>query len=148
MSLKDQLKDAQKDAMRAKDKERLGTIRMVMAAIKQREIDEKIELGDEDVIAILTKMVKQRKDSKTQFEDAGRPELAEKEATEITVIEAFLPQALTEEEVSSLIANAIETSGAAGMQDMGKVMAILKPQITGRADMGKVSGQVRAKLNS
>jgi len=148
MSLKDQLKDAQKDAMRAKDKERLGTIRMVMAAIKQREIDEKIELGDEDVIAILTKMVKQRKDSKTQYEDAGRPELAEKEATEITVIEAFLPQALTEEEVSSLIANAIETSGAAGMQDMGKVMALLKPQITGRADMGKVSGLVRAKLNS
>jgi len=148
MSLINQLKDAQKDAMRAKDKARLGTIRMVMAAIKQREIDEKIELGDDDVIAILTKMVKQRKDSQKQYEDAGRPELAEKEAAEILVIEAFLPQPLSEEEVSSLIANAIETSGAAGMQDMGKVMAILKPEITGRADMGKVSGLVRAKLNS
>ena len=148
MSLINQLKDAQKDAMRAKDKARLGTIRMVMAAIKQREIDEKIELGDDDVIAILTKMVKQRKDSQKQYEDAGRPELAEKEAAEILVIEAFLPQPLSEEEVSSLIANAIETSGAAGMQDMGKVMALLKPQITGRADMGKVSGLVRAKLNS
>ena len=148
MSLINQLKDAQKDAMRAKDKARLGTIRMVMAAIKQREIDEKIELGDDDVIAILTKMVKQRKDSQKQYEDAGRPELAEKEAAEILVIEAFLPQPLSEEEVSSLIANAIETSGAAGMQDMGKVMALLKPEITGRADMGKVSGLVRAKLNS
>mgnify|MGYP001116858958 FL=1 len=148
MSLLNQLKDAQKDAMRAKDKERLGTIRMVMAAIKQREIDEKIELGDEDIIAILTKMVKQRKDSQKQYEDAGRPELAEKEAAEILVIEAFLPQALTEEEVASLIANAIDSTGAAGMQDMGKVMAVLKPQITGRADMGKVSGLVRNKLNN
>ena len=148
MSLLNQLKDAQKDAMRAKDKERLGTIRMVMAAIKQREIDEKIELGDDDVIAILTKMVKQRKDSQKQYEEAGRPELAEKEATEILVIEAFLPQALSEEEVATLIANAIESSGATGMQDMGKVMAILKPQITGRADMGKVSGLVRGKLSS
>jgi len=148
MNLIEQLKDAQKNAMRAKDKERLGTIRMVMAAIKQREIDEKIELGDDDVIAILTKMVKQRKDSQKQYEEAGRPELAEKEATEILVIEAFLPQALSEEEVATLIANAIESSGATGMQDMGKVMAILKPQITGRADMGKVSGLVRGKLSS
>ena len=148
MSLLNQLKDAQKDAMRAKDKERLGTIRMVMAAIKQREIDEKIELGDEDIIAILTKMVKQRKDSQKQYEDANRPELAEKEAAEIVVIEAFMPQALTDEEVASLIANAIESTGATGMQDMGKVMGQLKPQITGRADMGKVSGLVRAKLNS
>lgn len=148
MNLKDQLKDAQKDAMRAKAKERLSTIRMVMAAIKQREIDERIELSDEDVIAILTKMVKQRRDSQTQFENAGRAELAEKEASEIVVIEAFLPQPLSEEEVTSLIANAITSSGASGMQDMGKVMAELKPTITGRADMGKVSGLVRAQLNS
>lgn len=148
MGLIDQLKQAQKDAMRAKDKLRLSTIRMVMAAIKQREIDERIELGDEDVLAILTKMVKQRKDSKAQYDDAGRPELAEKEAAEITIIEAFLPQPLSEEEVTSFIANAISATGAAGMQDMGKVMAELKPQITGRADMGKVSGLVRAQLNN
>ncbi|NVK25902.1 MAG: GatB/YqeY domain-containing protein [Gammaproteobacteria bacterium] len=148
MSLIAQLKDAQKDAMRAKDKVRLGTIRMVMAAIKQREVDERIELNDDDVLAILTKMVKQRKDSKAQYEDAGRPELAETEAAEIEIIEAFLPKPLTEEEVTSLIANAISATGAAGMQDMGKVMAELKPQITGRADMGKVSGLVRNQLNS
>ncbi len=148
MSLIEQLKDAQKDAMRAKDKLRLTTIRMVMAAIKQREVDERIELGEEDIIAILTKMVKQRKDSKAQYEDAGRPELAQTEAAEIQVIEAFLPQPLSEEEVTSLIANAISATGAAGMQDMGKVMAELKPKITGRADMGKVSGLVRNQLNA
>lgn len=148
MSLIAQLKDAQKDAMRAKDKIRLGTIRMVMAAVKQREVDERIELNDDDVLAILTKMVKQRKDSKAQYEDAGREELAATEAAEIVIIEAFLPQPLTEDEVTSLIANAISATGAAGMQDMGKVMAELKPQITGRADMGKVSGSVRAQLNS
>lgn len=148
MTLLEQLKDAQKDAMRAKDKLRLTTIRMVMAAIKQREVDERIELGEEDIIAILTKMVKQRKDSKAQYEDAGRPELAETEAAEIKVIEAFLPKPLSEEEVTSLIANAISATGAAGMQDMGKVMAELKPNITGRADMGKVSGLVRTQLNA
>lgn len=147
MSLITQLKDAQKDAMRNKEKERLGTIRMVMAAIKQREIDEKIQLDDEQVIAILTKMVKQRRDSQSQFEQADRPELAAKEAAEIEVIEAFLPQPLSEEEVASLIANAIDSTSAEGMQDMGKVMAVLKPTLTGRADMGKVSGQVRAALN-
>ena len=148
MGLLEQLKTAQKEAMRAKEKVRLGTIRMVMAAIKQREVDERIELGDEDIIAILTKMVKQRKDSKAQYEDAGRPELAATEAAEIEVIEAFLPQPLTEEEVTSLINVAIDATGAAGMQDMGKVMAELKPKITGRADMGKVSGLVRSLLNA
>lgn len=148
MSLIDQLKDAQKNAMRAKDKIRLGTIRMALAAVKQREVDERIELGDEDVIAILTKMVKQRKDSKAQYEAADRPELAEVEAAEIVIIEDFLPQALTEEEVLTLLSAAIEATGASGMQDMGKVMAELKPKITGRADMGKVSGLVRSKLNS
>ena len=147
MSLITQLKDAQKDAMRNKEKERLGTIRMVLAAIKQREIDERIELDDEQVIAILTKMVKQRRDSQSQYEQADRPELAAKEASEIKVIEAFMPQPLTEEEVTSLIANAIESTSASGMQDMGKVMAELKPTLTGRADMGKVSGLVRAQLN-
>ncbi|MDA8621114.1 GatB/YqeY domain-containing protein [Psychrosphaera sp.] len=147
MSLVTTLKDAQKDAMRNKDKERLGTIRMVLAAVKQREIDERIELDDEQVIAILTKMVKQRRDSQSQFEQADRPELAAKEASEIKVIEAFMPQPLSEEEVSSLIANAIESTSASGMQDMGKVMAVLKPTLTGRADMGKVSGLVRTYLN-
>jgi uncharacterized protein YqeY len=148
MNLKDRLKEAMKDAMRAKAKLSLTTIRMIMAAIKQREVDERIELVDEDVIAILTKMVKQRRDSQAQFESADRPELAEKEAAEIVIIEAFLPLPLTEEEVTSLIANAITSSGASGMQDMGKVMAELKPTITGRADMGKVSGLVRTQLNS
>ena len=147
MSLVTTLKDAQKDAMRNKDKERLGTIRMVLAAVKQREIDERIELDDEQVIAILTKMVKQRRDSQSQFEQADRPELAAKEASEIKVIEAFMPQPLSEEEVSSLIANAIESTSASGMQDMGKVMAELQPTLTGRADMGKVSGLVRTYLN-
>ncbi|GAB2996680.1 GatB/YqeY domain-containing protein [Psychrosphaera aestuarii] len=147
MSLVTTLKDAQKDAMRNKDKERLGAIRMVLAAVKQKEIDERIELDDEQVIAILTKMVKQRRDSQSQFEQADRPELAAKEAAEIKVIEAFMPQPLSEEEVSSLIANAIESTSASGMQDMGKVMAELKPTLTGRADMGKVSGLVRTYLN-
>ena len=148
MSLLAQLKDAQKTAMKAKDKERLGTIRMVMAAIKQREIDEKIELGDDDILAILTKMVKQRKDAQKQYEDAARPDLAEKEAAEIKVIEDFLPQALSEDEVAELITQAIAEAQPAGMQDMGRVMGVLKPKIQGRADMGKVSGLVRAKLNS
>lgn len=147
MSLINQLKDAQKDAMRNKEKERLGTIRMVMAAIKQREIDEKIQLDDEQIIGVLTKMVKQRRDSQSQFEQADRPELAAKEASEIKILEDFLPQPMSEEDVAALIANAIESTSASGMQDMGKVMAELKPKITGRADMGKVSGQVRAALN-
>ncbi len=148
MSLLQSLKDAQKDAMRNKDKERLSTIRMAMAAIKQKEIDEKIVLDEPQITAILTKMVKQRRDSQTQFEQANRPELAAKEAAEIEVIEAFLPQPLTEEEVQKLITDAIQATSASGMQDMGKVMAELKPSLTGRADIGKVSGQVRALLNS
>jgi hypothetical protein len=146
MDLIGQLQDAQKAAMRNKEKLKLGTIRMIMAAIKQKQVDERVDLTDDDVIAILTKMVKQRKDSQAQFEQAGRAELAEKEANEIQVIEAFLPQALSEDEVYSLITQAIEHSGASGMQDMGKVMAQLKPQITGRADMGKVSALVKSQL--
>ncbi|AWB66876.1 glutamyl-tRNA amidotransferase [Saccharobesus litoralis] len=148
MSLIAQLKDAQKDAMRAKDKARLGTIRMALAAIKQIEIDEKKELNDDDVIAVLTKMVKQRKDSFSQFQDAGREDLAANEAAEIEVIEGFLPAKLSEAEIKELISAAITSSGAQGMQDMGKVMGVLKPQIQGRADMGAVSQQVRAALNS
>jgi uncharacterized protein YqeY len=146
MALIDQLKEEQKLAMKAKDKLRLGTIRLALSAIKQREVDERITLNDDDIIAIMTKMVKQRRDSVAQYESAGRQDLAEVEKNEITIIEEFMPQALTDEEIATLVANAITESGVESMQDMGKVMAILKPQIQGRADMGKVSGLVRAKL--
>ncbi len=146
MALIEQLKEEQKIAMKAKDKARLGTIRLALAAIKQREVDEKITLTDDDIIAVLTKMVKQRRDSVAQYESAGRQDLADVELAEITVLEDFMPQPLTEEEVAALVEAAIADSGAASMQDMGKVMGVLKPQIQGRADMGKVSGLVRSKL--
>ncbi|MCL9775084.1 GatB/YqeY domain-containing protein [Vibrio methylphosphonaticus] len=146
MALIEQLKEEQKIAMKAKDKARLGTIRLALSAIKQREVDERITLNDDDILAILTKMVKQRRDSVSQFEAANRQDLADAEKAEITVLEDFMPQPLTEDEVTALIVSAITESGAAGMQDMGKVMGVLKPQIQGRADMGKVSGLVRAKL--
>ncbi|MDZ5517005.1 GatB/YqeY domain-containing protein [Vibrio fluvialis] len=146
MALIDTLKDEQKLAMKAKDKARLGTIRLALSAIKQREVDEQITLSDDDIFAVLTKMVKQRRDSVTQFEAANRQDLADAEKAEITVLEEFMPQPLSEEEVVALIDSAIAESEPAGMQDMGKVMALLKPQIQGRADMGKVSGLVRAKL--
>lgn len=146
MSLIEQLKAAQKDAMRAKEKLRLGTIRMALAAIKQREIDEKIELTDADVIALLTKMVKQRKDAAEQFLQAQRQELADTELAEIDILKDFLPQALSEDELANLIEQAMQATGAASMQDMGKVMGWLKPKVQGRTDMGKLSGQIKAKL--
>ena len=146
MALIDNLREEQKLAMKAKDKPRLGTIRLALSAIKQREVDEKITLTDDDIVAVLTKMVKQRRDSVSQYEAANRLDLAEVEQAEITILEEFMPQPLSEEEVLALIESAIAESSPAGMQDMGKVMAILKPQIQGRADMGKVSGLVRAKL--
>ncbi|NOI66071.1 GatB/YqeY domain-containing protein [Vibrio sp. 99-8-1] len=146
MALIDQLKEEQKIAMKAKDKPRLGTIRLALSAIKQREVDERITLTDDDIIAVMTKMVKQRRDSVAQYETANRHDLADVEKAEITVLEEFMPQPLTDDEVTALIESAITDSGAAGMQDMGKVMGVLKPQIQGRADMGKVSGLVRAKL--
>jgi uncharacterized protein YqeY len=139
-------KKSKKIAMKAKDKLRLGAIRLALSAIKQREVDERITLTDEDIIAILTKMVKQRRDSVAQFEKANRQDLADAELAEIKVLEDFMPQPLSEEEVAELVESAIAESGAAGMQDMGKVMGVLKPQIQGRADMGKVSGLVRSKL--
>ena len=148
MSLLIQLKDEMKNAMRAKDKVALGVIRMALSAIKQVEIDDKIVLGDAGIIGVLTKMVKQRKDSIKMFTDGGRDELAAKEATEITVIEKFLPQPLSADEISALIAQAITDTGATSMADMGKVMATLKPQMQGKADLGKVSGEIRAALNS
>lgn len=146
MALIDSLKEEQKLAMKAKDKQRLGTIRLALAAIKQREVDEQITLSDDDIVGVLTKMVKQRRDSVSQYEAANRQDLADAEKIEITVLEEFMPQPLTDEEVSALIDSAITDSYATGMQDMGKVMAVLKPHIQGRADMGKVSGLVRAKL--
>ncbi|MUK65996.1 GatB/YqeY domain-containing protein [Aliivibrio fischeri] len=146
MALIEQLKEEQKLAMKAKDKLRLGTIRLALSEIKQREIDGQTTLSDDEIIAVLTKMVKQRRDSVSQFTAAGRDDLAEKESAEITVLEDFMPQALTDEEVAELLDKAIAESGAAGMQDMGKVMGVLKPQIQGRADMGKVSQLVKSKL--
>jgi len=148
MSLLTQLKDAMKDAMRSKNKLALGVIRMALSAIKQVEIDNKITLDDEGVITVLTKMVKQRKDSIKMFNDGGRAELADKEAAEIAVLEQFLPQPLNDNEIEALIAQAITDSEASSMADMGKVMAILKPQMQGKADLGKVSAQVRAQLNN
>ncbi|WP_218352291.1 GatB/YqeY domain-containing protein [Alteromonas lipotrueiana] len=146
MALIDDLKNAQKDAMRAKDKVRLGTIRMAVAAIRQREIDEQITLDDAAILGVLTKMVKQRQDAASQYDQAERPELAETERKEIAVIETFLPQPLSDEELNALIDDAMTQTGATGMQDMGKVMGFLKPKVQGRTDMGALSGKIKARL--
>ncbi|WP_108652255.1 GatB/YqeY domain-containing protein [Dongshaea marina] len=146
MSLKDQITEQQKTAMRAKEKVRLGTLRMLMAEVKQKEVDQRIVLDDEAIIAVLTKMVKQRKDSVSQYEAAGRQDLADVETAEIAVLQEFLPQPLTAAEIEALVEQAIADSGVDSMQGMGKVMGLLKPKIQGRADMGVVSGQVKAKL--
>ncbi len=148
MSLLIQLKDEMKIAMRAKDKLRLGVIRMALSAVKQAEIDHNTEATDDNIIAVLTKMVKQRKESIKMFSEGGRDELAAKEADEVIALEFFLPQPLTAEEINELIAKAVTDSGAASMADMGKVMAVLKPLMQGKADMGAVSGQVRASLQA
>ena len=134
-------------AMKARDKPRLGALRLIMADFKRIEVDERIKLDDERVLVILDKMTKQRKDSLTQFEDAGREDLANQEALEIAVIAEFLPDQLSDDEVSSLVKAAIAETGAASMQDMGRVMAIVKPQVQGKADMGAVSGLVKAQLS-
>jgi uncharacterized protein YqeY len=148
MSMKTTLKDAMKEAMRAKDKPRLSAIRLVQAEIKRVEVDERIDIDDARVLAILDKMVKQRRDSITQYEAAGRQELADIEIAEINVIQDFLPTALTDAEIAELVQSAISQTGAASMADMGKVMGILRPQVQGRADTGAVSGLVKAALNS
>lgn len=148
MSLVTTLKDAQKDAMRAKDKPRLGTIRLALAEVKQREVDTREDVSDADVIAILTKMVKQRKDSITQFQKAERQDLVEQEQLELEILQTFLPEPLSEAELQELITQAISESNAVGMQDMGKVMGWLKPKVQGRADMGQLSGKIKATLNS
>ncbi|MFT6985142.1 MAG: hypothetical protein ACJAT7_000949 [Psychromonas sp.] len=146
MLLKARLKEEQIIAMRAKDKVRLGTIRMLLAAVKQIEIDDRVELNDDDVMAVIIKSVKQRKDSITQFEKANRIDLADIEKIELAILQEFLPQPLTSDEVKTLIEQAVASSGAKGMQDMGKVMGLLTKDIQGRADMGEVSKLVKAAL--
>jgi uncharacterized protein YqeY len=148
MPLLDDLKNAQKNAMRAKDRVSLNPIRMTLAAVKQREVDERIELNDEDITAILIKMVKQRKDAASQFEQAKRQDLVDVELAEITVLQAFLPQPLSEQELAILIEQAIAETGASVMQDMGKVMAWLKPNVQGKADMAQLGAKIKAQLNS
>ncbi len=142
------IKDDMKAAMRAKAKDRLGIIRMILAAIKQIEVDERIELDDERTIAVLDKMLKQRRESIKQFNEAGRSDLSMVEEAEVLVIQDFLPQALTVDEIEAMVVAAISDSAAESIKDMGKVMGILKPQMSGRADMSVVSSVIRAKLAS
>ncbi|MEM7692728.1 MAG: GatB/YqeY domain-containing protein [Pseudomonadota bacterium] len=142
------IKAAMKEAMKSRAKERLATIRLMQAEFKRVEVDERIELDEARVLAILDKMIKQRRDSKQQFEDAGRDELAAQESAEIAVIQEFLPAQLSDEELDALITSAIENAGSSGMQAMGAVMGALKPKLQGRADMGAVSQKVKARLLS
>ena len=144
--LKSRVIEDMKSAMRAGDKSRLETIRMLTAAIKQREVDERITLDDSAVIAIIEKMVKQRRDAETQYIAGGRPELAQAEAAEIELLSAYLPKPLSESELGILLEQAMTETGAAGMKDMGKVMGWLKPKVAGRADMGALSGRIKARL--
>ena len=146
MNLKARLTDDMKAAMKSGDRQRLGTIRLVQAAIKQREVDERIQLDDAQVLQVLEKMLKQRRDSVTQYESAQREDLAAQERYEIGVIESYLPAQLSEAEVDALVTSAITDSGAASARDMGKVMALLKERAAGRADMGALSQKVKAKL--
>ena len=145
-ALKEKLTQAMKDAMRAKDSARLGVIRMALAALKQVEVDERIELDDARVLAILDKQIKQRQDAAKQYADAGRQELADIELAEIVVLRDFMPAQLSDEEIAQLIDEAVTATGASGMQDMGKVMGLLKPKLQGRADMGAVSAKIKARL--
>lgn len=147
MALLEQLQEAQKDAMRAKDKLRLNTIRMALAEVKQRQIDLQMVPDDANVLAVLTKMSKQRKESASQYTAGGRTDLAETELAEIAIIEQFLPQALSQAELADLLTQAVAATGASSMQDMAKVMAWLKPQVQGRTDMGALSGLVKSKLS-
>ncbi len=147
MSLKDRITEDMKTAMKAKDSVRLGAIRLLLAAIKQKEVDERIALDDAQVIAVIEKMLKQRKDSIAQYEAAKRQDLADAERFEVEVLTAYMPQALGADEVAAIVARAVAASGAKAPADMGKVMALVKPQIAGRADMGEVSKLVKAKLS-
>ena len=135
-----------KDAMRAKDSARLGAIRLLLAAIKQREVDERIELTDADIIAVIEKMLKQRRDSITAFEGAGRTDLADIEKYEVSVLQTYMPKQMTDTEIDAIISQVIADSGAQGAKDMGKVVALVKPLVAGMADMGKVSGLIKSRL--
>ena len=146
MTLKSRITEDMKDAMRAQDAARLGAIRLLQAAIKQREVDERIELDDTQVIESIEKMLKQRRDSISQYEAANRQDLADVEKFEVSILQTYLPQPLTEAEIGTLLDQAIADTGAAGVKDMGKVVAAVKPQVLGRADMGKVSGLIKARL--
>ena len=146
-TLKTRIQDDVKAAMRSKDKDRLGTLRLITAAIKQKEVDERIDMDDAAVIAVLEKMVKQRKDSISQYSQAGRDDLAAKEQTELDLIQTYLPEQMSEAELEAIIDKAVADSGAASMKDMGKLMAAVKPLVAGKADMGLVSKLVKAKLS-
>jgi uncharacterized protein YqeY len=146
MTLKERIQEDMKAAMRAKDTARLSAVRLLLAAMKQKEVDERVALADADVLGIIEKMVKQRRESIAQFEKAARQDLADAEKFEIGVLSAYLPQQMDEAELAQAIAAAVAESGASSVKDMGKVMALLKPRLAGRADMGKISGLVKAKL--
>ena len=146
--LKDRLTADMKAAMKAKDKDRLGTIRMALAEIKQQEVDRQEALTDAAVVAIIGKMVKQRKDSAAQYDQGGRADLAERERAEIEILVEYLPRQLSESELDAIVAEAVEAAGASSMQDMGKVMGMLRPRVQGRADMQEVSTKVREKLSA
>lgn len=145
-TIRDALESAIKDAMRARDKERLGILRMASSALKQIEIDERTELGDDRVLAVLDKLVKQRKESIQQYREGGRDDLADQEEAEVAILQEFLPQPLSDDEIATLIDEAIVETAAASMQDMGKVMGVLKPRMQGRADMSAVSAKVKERL--
>lgn len=147
MSLKAQISEDMKNAMRAKDSARLGAIRLLQAAIKQREVDERIELDDTAVITVIEKMLKQRRDSISAYESANRTDLADVEKFEVTVLQTYMPKQLTDDEVNQIITQVIADTGASGAKDMGKVVSLVKPLVAGVADMGKVSGLIKARLS-
>ena len=148
MSLKEKIKDDIKQAMRDKNESRVTTLRMLSAAIQRREVDERIQLDDAQVIAVIEKLVKQGRESIEQYTKGGRPELADKESGEIALFQTYLPQQLSDAEIDKLIAEAIAATGASSVKDMGKVMGVLKPKLQGRADMGQVGGKIKAKLGA
>jgi hypothetical protein len=146
MSLKERIQQDMKDAMRAADKPRLATIRLILAAIKQIEVDERKDLDDTGITIVLDRMVKQRRESISQFEKAGRTDLVDQEAAELAIIQTYLPEPLSESELNALIDEAMAQTGASSIKDMGRVMALLKPELQGRADMGSVSAMIKARL--
>lgn len=146
MNLKTRINEDMKTAMKARDAQTLSAIRLLMSAMKQKEVDERVELSDADIVSIIAKMIKQRSESIAQYTAGGRQDLVDAEQAEVTVLTAYLPQALTEQEIAGMIQAAIAQTGAAGMADMGKVMGVLRPELTGRADMAAVSAQIKAAL--